>query len=325
MVGNPYREMLKLKILENPQEMVLVENLQRIVWPGNETEIVPGHLLVTAAHNGGLVIGAYLIQSTAKAVDGNLPTELLQEAEEGDEQAYLIGFVFGFQGLYETSYGWRSMHCSHMLAVHPEFRSYGIGFALKRAQWQMVRRQEVDRIIWTYDPLLSLNAQLNIARLGAVCQTYQRNLYGEMRDGLNIGLPSDRFQVDWWINSTRVNQRLSKRPRVSLDLAHFLAAEAIILNPTQIDEAGFPHPSQHPTLDHEQLASLKNSLLLIEIPSDFQKLRFNNLNLALEWRLHSRNIFENLFTSGYLVTDFVYLRGKTPRSFYVCCHGDQTL
>ncbi len=325
MVADPYREALSLRILENPQEMVLVENLQRIVWPGDETEIVPGHLLLTAAHNGGLVIGAYLPESQTKHLDNDIPNELMQEGDRSTETAYLIGFVFGFTGLYESAQGWQMIHCSHMLAVYPKMRSHGIGFSLKRAQWQMVRRQGIERITWTYDPLLSLNAQLNIARLGAICQVYHRNYYGEMRDGLNIGLPSDRFQVDWWINTARVKQRLSKIPRVSLDLAHFLAADAVILNPTQIDQDGFPHPYPPQNLDNGQLFSLKDRLLLIEIPSDFQKIRSTNFDLAYAWRLHSRSLFERLFEAGYLVTDFVYLKGKTPRSFYVCCHGDQTL
>jgi hypothetical protein len=35
------------------------EELQRLVWPGSETDIVPLHVLVTVAHNGGVVMGAY--------------------------------------------------------------------------------------------------------------------------------------------------------------------------------------------------------------------------------------------------------------------------
>ena len=47
-----------LRILETPQEMQAVEQLQRLVWPGSETDIVPAHLLLAAAHNGGLGVGA---------------------------------------------------------------------------------------------------------------------------------------------------------------------------------------------------------------------------------------------------------------------------
>ena len=70
----------------------------------------------------------------------------------------------------------------------------------------------IDLITWTYDPLLARNVQLNIAKLGAVCNTYLANLYGEMRDGLNAGLPSDRFQLDWWIATRRVADRLGYTP-----------------------------------------------------------------------------------------------------------------
>ena len=174
-----------LHILETPEEMTAVEQLQRLVWAAPDIEIVPKDILLAMVHNGGVAIGAYL----------------------GTD---LIGVTFGFPGTYATPDGPRLKHHSHILAVHPDWASKGIGFALKRAQWQMVRKQGIDRITWTYDPLLSRNAHLNIARLGAVCSTYLRSEYGEMKDGLNAGLPSDRFQVDWWINTTRVWRRISR-------------------------------------------------------------------------------------------------------------------
>ena len=192
-----------VRILETPEEMAAVEELQRQVWPDNETEVVPAHMLIAASHNGGLVLGAYEGAPRTFAESGE------QEQATGSNAARLIGFVFGFPGIYSTPDGPRLKHASHMLGVHPDYRNKGLGFALKRAQWQMVRRQGVDRITWTYDPLVSVNAYLNIARLGAVCNTYRRNVYGELRDGLNAGLPSDRFQVDWWVNTKRVNRRLS--------------------------------------------------------------------------------------------------------------------
>src|SRR6266542_4984843 len=184
-----------IKILESPEDMTAVEELQRAVWPGSETDIVPAHVLITAIHNGGLVAGAF-------------------------EEHKLIGFVFGFPGIEFTPDGPRPKHCSHMMGIHPDHRDGGIGFALKRAQLQMVRHQGLDHITWTYDPLLSRNAYLNMAKLGAVCNTYRRSEYGDMRDGLNAGLPSDRFQVDWWINTQRVKSRLGKRSRTTLKLDH---------------------------------------------------------------------------------------------------------
>jgi predicted GNAT superfamily acetyltransferase len=234
--------------------------------------------------------------------------------------------VVGFLGFYQTVEGQRLKHHSHILAVHPDYRNHGIGFSLKRAQWQIVRQQGVDLITWTYDPLLSRNAHLNISRLGAVCSTYFREYYGMMRDGLNAGLASDRFQVDWWVNSHRVNRRLSRRARRPLDLAHYFAAGTQIINPTTIDEEGFPMPWSD-ALEPAAMEKLgpEVPLLLVEIPADFQTLKAALPDLALEWRLHSRQVFEELFARGYLVTDFVHLPGLHPRSFYVLTHGESLL
>jgi predicted GNAT superfamily acetyltransferase len=287
-----------LRLLERIEDMFLVEDLQRRVW-GADDAIVPHHLLLTVAHNGGLILGAY-----------------------EDEQ--MVGFVFGFPGLLQTPEGLQLKHCSHMLAVLPEYESQGLGYLLKRAQWQMVRRQGIPLITWTYDPLLSRNAHLNIARLGAICNTYVPNMYGDMRDSLNQGLPSDRLQVEVWVNSPRVQDRMSKRPRGQLDLAHYLSAETNILNPTHLNHAGWPHPTASPHLPASPPAE-HPALHLLEIPSNFSALKTADPALALTWRLHVRELLQDLFARGYLITDFVYLRGEHPRSFYVLSDGERTL
>ncbi|MGE5072343.1 MAG: hypothetical protein ACM3MF_02865 [Anaerolineae bacterium] len=283
-----------IHVLETADEMSAVEDLQRQVWPGSETDVVPAHLLITAVHNGGLVLGAF--------------------AEER-----LIGFVFGFPGLEFTGDGPRPKHCSHMAGVHPEFRDKGVGFALKRAQWQMVRHQELDHITWTYDPLLSRNAFLNIARLGAVCSTYRRSEYGEMRDGLNAGLPSDRFQVDWWLNTHRVERRLGKRPRPTLKMSHLTRVGVHPLYSLTTGNDGLPRPPEHvPAFDAQLIAG--------EIPADFMALKAADFALARDWRFFTREFFETAFTRGYIVTDFVFDAGHGhTRSLYVLTDGESTL
>ena len=279
-----------IRILESPEDMTSVEELQRAVWPGSETDVVPAHMLITAMHNGGLVIGAFV-------------------------EDRIIGFVFGFPGLEFIPDGPRPKHCSHMMGIHPDHRDSGIGFALKRAQWQMVRHQGLDHITWTYDPLLSRNAYLNIAKLGAVCNTYRRSEYGEMRDGLNAGLPSDRFQVDWWVNTRRVERRLSKRPRRPLKLDNFAKADLRPLYSLQSQSGNWARPPEH-------FSPLEGKLALAEIPSDFSALKDADFPLARDWRFFSREVFETAFAAGFIVTDFVY---DQSRSFYVLSHGESTL
>jgi predicted GNAT superfamily acetyltransferase len=227
----------------------------------------------------------------------------------------LIGFVFGFPGLESTPDGPRPKHCSHMMGIHPQHRDSGVGFVLKRAQWQMVRHQGLDHITWTYDPLLSRNAYLNISKLGAVCNIYRRAEYGEMRDGLNAGLPSDRFQVDWWINTRRVERRLGKRPRRPLKLDNFSKAELEPLYSLHDSAGNWLRPPEH-------FAPLEERLALAEIPSDFNALKEADFALARDWRFFSREVFETAFAAGYIITDFVY---DTGRSFYVLSHGESTL
>lgn len=313
----------KLKILETPDEMLAVETLQREVWQNNDLDVVPLHILITTAQNGGLVIGAY----------PRTPGELREEESElpgftrNPQTVELIGFVYGFPGLYFTPDGARPKHCSHELAVRSDYRGHGLAFALKRAQWQMVRHQGLDLITWTYDPLLSQNAFLNISRLGAVSCTYKRNLYGEMRDGLNAGLPSDRFQVDWWINTQRVQHRLSRQARPPLNLSSVLSAGAPVINPAQAGDRGrHPAPSAEPFELHQDTGDgTPETVLLVEIPADFQSLRSDHPELALEWRWHTRRLFEDLFQQGYWVTDFIHIPGEQARSFYVLSHGESTL
>lgn len=283
-----------IRLLESPEDMVAVEELQRIVWPGSETEVVPTHMLITAVHNGGLVLGAFI----------------------EDE---IVGFIFGFPGLELLPDGPHPKHCSHMMGVHPDWRNAGLGFALKRAQWQMVRHQGLDHITWTYDPLLSRNAYLNIAKLGAVCNTYRRSEYGDMRDGLNAGLPSDRFQVDWWLNTRRVERRLGKHARGTLKLEQFTKADFQPLYALHAGAEGLPRPPEH-------FLPFSGSLLLAEIPSDFMALKSADFALARDWRFFTREIFETAFAEGYLVTDFIFDKaGGETRSLYVHTQGETTL
>ncbi len=284
---------INIKPLETISDFQAAEELQRKVWSGPDLEVVPMHVLTTVAHNGGVVIGAW----------------------DGER---LVGFVFGFLGTVEGELhrpaASRLKHCSHMLGVLPEYRDQGVGYKLKLAQYEFVMQQGVRLITWTFDPLESRNAHLNIARLGAVCKTYKREVYGRMADGLNADLPTDRFQVDWWITSHRVKQRLSgERPRLSLQ--SFTSAETPILNPTRLNTAGLRQMIGEP--DHAL-----GVLCLVEVPADFQEIKAKDFELAHEWKDRIRSIFEAAFADGYIVTDFVFETGaQPPRAFYVLSQG----
>jgi len=285
---------IDIRILETPEDLRAVEDLQRLIWTGNDTEIVPVHLFRAVVHNGGLVMGAYA-------------------------EGQLVGFVFGFIGIDTRDGLTRIIHASHMAGVHPNFRDSGLGFKLKRAQWQMVRHQGIDLITWTYDPLQSRNANLNIAKLGAVCNTYFPNYYGEMWDGINLGMPSDRFQVDWWVSSNRVKGKMKEKKIKKVHPSDYLTAEIPAINNTELDDGGLLKP-----VDCD-LTIPDSDLLLLEIPSDIQGLKVSDPDLGIMWSYHVRSRFIDLFRHGYFVTDFIYLPGPPPRSFYVLSDGNAEL
>ena len=272
------------------EEFHAAENLQRIVWNSDDLDISPTHVMLTAAKNGGVVLGAFAREQ-------------------------LIGFVFGFLGAGEHRYGpeapiaVRLKHCSHQMGVLPEWQNQNVGYALKLAQREAVRNQGLRLITWTYDPLESKNARLNILKLGAVTNTYLRNVYGELRDGLNQGLATDRFQVDWWILSRRVETRL-KQSRPPLQLHHYMDAGTSVLNPGKFDENGL-------LVCMDSVKPLIGDRALIEFPSDFQAIKKTKSNLARAWREQIRSICEGAFTRGYSVIDFVYEAGPPARSFYL--------
>jgi predicted GNAT superfamily acetyltransferase len=282
--------MIDIRPLSSLSDYAQAEDVQRAVWAGAETQIVPGELMSVIAASGGALIGAF----------------------DGDR---LVGFVFSFLGTDGDAESLRPAmarlkHASHMLAVIDGYRGQDIGYRLKLAQRDLVSRQGVRLVTWTFDPLESKNAYLNIARLGAICTVYKRNAYGDMQDVLNAGLPSDRLVAEWWVTSPRVRQRLDGG-RAALDLNAYLAAEAPILNPSVIaPDDGLPRPPATHSLPHGLFA-------LIEVPRDIQTIKAYDKDLALEWRLHTRDAFETVFDRGYMLTDFFVetLDGR-PRSFY---------
>ena len=154
-------------------------------------------------------------------------------------------------------------------------------------------------------------------RLGCVCQRYIREVYGSLRDDLNVGLPTDRFEVEWWVTSSRVKSRVEET-RQPLELKDYLNAGVLTLNPASAGDEGNLVPSEE-TRDPEGIS------LLIEIPTDFQGLKQKDIELAHAWRQQTRALFERAFSAGYLVTDFIYEKGDPiSRSYYVLTYGEST-
>ncbi len=270
---------ISFRSVKTSDEFRAVEEIQRAAWNmENWREVVPAHLLITAQKNGGLVLGAF-------------------------DESRLIGFAFGFLGTEENRGERKLKHCSHMLAVLPEYQSRKIGAQLKWKQREQVLAQGIDLITWTYDPLQAVNANLNLARLGAIARRYLPDAYGEMTDGLNVGLASDRFEVEWQLNAPRVKERAERE----LALRNW---QATIENGAQeIFSVAF---------DTQGLARIETeerpqgTTLLVEIPANINALKNASPQLAHEWRMRTREFFTRAFAAGYTAVDFLFSDAGGP-------------
>jgi predicted GNAT superfamily acetyltransferase len=249
--GSLARPQVEVRLARSHAEFAACEDLSRDIWGASERNVVPRELLLTMQLNGGLVHGAFL-------PDGRL-----------------VGFCFGFAGLREG----KLRLCSHQLGVIPELRGAGIGIELKQAQRKDALRLGYPLVSWTFDPLEARNAYINLHRLGCIARLYDRNHYGEMEDELNRGLPSDRFEAEWWLD----------RPTPSPPAGQ----PALVLRVNADSE-----PSREPV----DLAAAR--AVLIAVPDDFQAIKKKSLELAQRWRLESRAALEAALNGGMIAVDF---------------------
>ena len=243
----PVTRELVIRELVGLHELALTPPLARAIW-GESDQPEDPTLLHVLQHVGGLVAGA---------VDA-----------QGQVWAYLVGLPTKAAGVQH----------SHRLGVHPACRRQQLGERLKLFQREWCLERGVTRVRWTFDPLLLINAHLNIRRLGATAGTYLPNYYGEM-SGINAGVPSDRLEAEWELDSPQV-------------MAH-LAGRA--------GEAWPEGEALHPLTG--ELPSRPPDALAVDVPADYYRLLREDQPQALAWRHRTGPLFEALLSGGYALAD----------------------
>ena len=222
----------------------------------------------------------------------------------------MIGFLFGFLGLHTDR---RIKLCSQTMGILPEYRNKGVAATLKWAQRERVLANDIDLITWTYDPLEAPNARLNLRTLGGVAHVYRQNIYGENFGALGQGLPTDRFLVEWWIKTDRVQQRHDRA-----------AVEPIgVDSPIANACTGVTGDRRITAID----LNLDAPIIRVEIPNDLQAIKKANMALAQDWRLKTRDLFEAYFARGYEAIDFVragevWGPARAAHNWYVLQHAE---
>jgi predicted GNAT superfamily acetyltransferase len=260
------------------EQFQMIEWLQTEIW-GSANDSVPAHLLLTIAKEGGVVI----------------------LATYGDQP---VGFAYGFPAL--TRHG-RLKLASHQAGIVAAYQNRGWGSRLKLAQRDFAVERGFDLMTWTYDPLQGRNACLNLHKLGAVCNSYIINLYGEMSDHLNAGVPTDRFRVDWWLKSEHVNGRL--QPTGDKPVPDYHMQDCLLFDATCFGKGQVKF----------RLADVsKVDCCMVEIPDDLLTLKQDNPEHALEWRFNTRAVFMHLFENDFVAVDLIR---REHRNFYVLVRG----
>ena len=221
----------------------------------------------------------------------------------------MVGVLMGFTAL---SHG-RPYHYSHITGVLRDYQNRGVGYSLKLGQREYVLRRGLRLVKWTFDPLQARNAFFNIAKLGGVCRTYIRNMYGELGGSLNRGRLTDRFEIEWWVGSRRVT-KLLEQGHHGLSLGELLDQGVEVVNKT-VKINGVRQPSR-------VRLGLRDRRLLVEIPENIVRVRDVSLAASRAWTLSFRRIFENCFRRGYVVTDVLVEAGSGERRvFYLLESG----
>jgi chorismate synthase len=238
-------------------------DIQEETWGLNFRERVPSAILMGAQKLSGVCAAAF------------------------SSEGRMLGFVFGLTG---PSKG-ELVHWSDLLAVRAEARGSHVGERLKRYQRELCRAVGVERIYWTFDPLVARNAHLNLRRLGARASEYVVNMYGS-----NTGSPlHGTLETDRWVAAWDVSP-----PGGDVAPAAAWAHGVFVVDasPDGTMPVARPLSSSH--------------VVRVAIPADFERLTHPQ---RVAWRESTRRAFLHYLALGYHVSTFQRATGDQPPFF----------
>ncbi len=243
-------------------------------------------------HAGAALLGVPALRVIAES--GGL---LLGVRENGVGRD-LLGVVVDLSTTWE---GFAALF-SHLFGVSAEARNGGIGFALRAAERQYALAAGVELVRAWVDPLRSSESHVLLNKLGAIGTRYERSVFGELPDLVHRGLATDRVCIEWWLRSPRTVALLDEGHGAS----HLRAGlhEMAVATRTTSGTAG-----QRTLVDVH--ADVDAANVLVEIPVDIEVLRDEDPAEARRWRLGTRELFERLLATGYLLVGLVHEGGRS--------------
>lgn len=238
----------------------VLEEIQRDAWGIDDITIVPSHIMeAVRKFDAGFIVGAFI-------------------------EEVAIAFLLAL----ETRS--KNIHYLHMIGVRPKYQGkrcgINIGTELMKYYGSQVSDMGIEKVEWTFDPLLSQNANLYFHKIGAIACKYQVAAYSQASEvGIYGGMPADRLIVEWNLKIPIIT-RFDRQN-------HFLLPA--------INSA-------------DQMLNVDAFRLII--PFDIQELKSFNMKEAVEVRFQTRKLFLAAFAHGFIITDFV-CRKEFKENFYI--------
>ncbi len=223
--------------------------------------IMAAEALTALAHAGGQVSAAY-------------------------QDTTMVGATAAFVGLDESGV---FLH-SHITGVLAGASGRGVGRALKWHQRAWCLERDIDRVRWTFDPLVRRNAAFNLIVLGAQVVAYRHDVYGAVDDARNAGLPTDRLVAEWDLSAPRVEAAARGR-----------AAEPDV---EAMRRAGAAEVLRVGDDLRPRVQASEVPRRLIQVPADIEELRTRDADAAAAWAGALRDTLGTALSSGFRVSGF---------------------
>jgi len=122
---------------------------------------------------------------------------------------------------------------------------------------------------------------------------YRLNVYGNSSSPLHGGLPTDRLEPDWQLDSERVARARRRELIPPPGIPDLPAVNAVAFREDGLAVSG----------DETKPAGGDDDVLYL-IPADFNEVLKRDIGLAMDWRVNSRKALTELFERGYDVVGF---------------------
>jgi len=176
---------LRVETSRNPEDYKKYEEIRYSIWGDSNDNLASNRNLFSEnifTRGSSIFIGAY--------IDGKM-----------------VGFSYGYFG-FDDLRGFSDTENIHFYSqyngVVDGYRNDGIGYSMKIYQREIVENMGVGRILCTFDPLVSVNAHMNVSKLKSFILDYEENPYPGFAGNFNsLNIPSDRLLSLWVFDRER--------------------------------------------------------------------------------------------------------------------------